>query len=270
MSGPDRRLGDAWSGWKDSPDPDDRDARSHRDARSPKRLFLSAVFLSLLLAGLGLAAGLYFLEPRLRQWGPEWPRILAWTLGLAWGASLVLFLLLAAGVASKSWASLLRGLPRRLPQFFFRPAVRAIARRLGATPDRLAHSFIRVHNAWQARPSRPVPAGRILVLLPRCLSAGQMERMTRICAESGVRSAVVSGGEAARRTVDQAGPQAVVGVACERDLLSGIRDLCPRIRTVGIPNTRPEGPCRNTLADADELQRTLRGLIAGSRLAGSA
>jgi uncharacterized protein len=251
----DRRLGDAWSGWKGS------SGAAERDSRSPKRLFLLSALILVLLAGLALGAGFYLLEPRLRQWGRGWVTASACLVAAVWSAGLLLYAGLVAGLSAKPFSRLSRVLPRDLPRIFFRPSIRVFSRWLGGTPDRLAHSYIRVHNAWEERFGAPVPADRILVLLPRCLSAPLMERMKDVCRRSGVRSMVSSGGEAARTAVRETRPGAVVGVACERDLLSGIRDLHPRVRVVGIPNRRPEGPCKNTEADSEELGKILSRLI---------
>ena len=68
---------------------------------------------------------------------------------------------------------------------------------------------------------------------------------------------IVTGGEMARRIIEEKAPDAVIGVACERDLLAGIRDLRPGIQLIGIPNLRPEGPCRDTLIDFNELEQAV-------------
>jgi uncharacterized protein len=251
----DRRLGDAWSGWKGTLGSDER------DARSPKRLFLVSALILILLAGLGFWAGFYLLEPRLKLWGQGWVTAVAWLLGAVWGAGVLLYTGLVAGLSSKSFSRLWRILPRDLPRLFFRPSIRIFSSWFGGTPDRLAHSYIRVHNAWGERSGDSVPADRVLVLLPRCLSTPLMERMNAVCRTAGVRSVVVSGGEAARKAVQEIKAEAVIGVACERDLLSGIRDLHPKVRVVGLPNVRPEGPCKNTRADADELGTMLTRMI---------
>jgi hypothetical protein len=49
----------------------------------------------------------------------------------------------------------------------------------------------------------------------------------------------------------------VIGVACERDLLSGIRDVRHKLSVLGITNTRPNGPCRDTQIDLAELEGAL-------------
>ncbi|MDM7926229.1 MAG: DUF116 domain-containing protein [bacterium] len=249
----DRRLGDAWSGWTKSPDAD----TNAPDTRSSKRLFLASAPFLLITAGLACVAGFYFLSPRLRTWGEAWVTFFACALAAAWGTGALLFAGLVVTLSVKPGSRLWRFFPRHLPLLFFRPSIRFFSRLIGGDADRLAHSFIRVHNAWEERASAPVTADRVLVLLPRCLSGPQMELMKEKCRSAGVSAVVVSGGEAAREAVREKKPAAVIGVACERDLLSGIRDLHPRISVIGLPNFRPEGPCRNTQADAEELGRVL-------------
>lgn len=249
----DRNLGDAWSGWTGSPDAD----ANSPDARSPKRLFLVSALFLLIFAGLAFLAGFYFLSPRLRSWGTTWVTVFACVLAAAWGTGALLYAVLVATLCVKPGSRIRRLFPRNLPRLFFRPCLRFFARLIGGNADRLAHSYIRVHNAWEERTSPPVTADRILVLLPRCLSRPQMDQMKAQCRTAGVAAVVVSGGEAARAAVRETRPASVIGVACERDLLSGIHDLHPRISVIGIPNVRPEGPCRNTQADAGELGRVL-------------
>jgi hypothetical protein len=47
-------------------------------------------------------------------------------------------------------------------------------------------------------------------------------------------------------------------VACERDLVSGIHDVAPRIPIIGIPNTRPLGPCKDTMIDVEKFRSAIR------------
>ena len=66
------------------------------------------------------------------------------------------------------------------------------------------------------------------------------------------------GGDEARKAVKDHRPDAVIGVACERDLISGIQDTAPKMPVFGIPNKRPEGPCKNTSVDVKELEKIIR------------
>jgi hypothetical protein len=51
-----------------------------------------------------------------------------------------------------------------------------------------------------------------------------------------------------------------VAVACERDLVSGIRDAWP-LPVIGLINERPEGPCVNTRVDVAGVARILEEQI---------
>ena len=48
-------------------------------------------------------------------------------------------------------------------------------------------------------------------------------------------------------------PEIIIGVACERDLTSGIQDSYP-IPVFGILNKRPFGPCYDTDVDLDLVE----------------
>lgn len=48
--------------------------------------------------------------------------------------------------------------------------------------------------------------------------------------------------------------------ACERDLLSGLRDNVTKIPIIAIPNRQPGGPCRNTLVDVAEVEPAVQFL----------
>ena len=55
-------------------------------------------------------------------------------------------------------------------------------------------------------------------------------------------------------------PKAVVAIACERDLASGIQDVYP-IPSVGVLNLRPNGPCYNTHVDLEEFRRAIEEIL---------
>ena len=67
---------------------------------------------------------------------------------------------------------------------------------------------------------------------------------------------VATGGTLARRIVVEKKPDVIIGVACERDLSSGIQDSYP-IPVYGILNRRPFGPCYDTDVDLDLVERGL-------------
>ncbi len=116
---------------------------------------------------------------------------------------------------------------------------------------------------------------RILLLLPHCLQINDCDvRITNdiynckrcgrcnikdlisVAEENNLRLFVATGGNLARRIVEDVKPEAVVAVACERDLSSGIADSYP-LPVLGIPNERPFGPCFNTRVDLKMVKEAI-------------
>jgi hypothetical protein len=81
--------------------------------------------------------------------------------------------------------------------------------------------------------------------------------MTR---QLGMPFAVATGGTLARQIVKDIRPKAVVAIACERDLVSGMQDIAP-MPVLGLLNERPNGPCFNTSVDLTALQKVLQLII---------
>ena len=71
---------------------------------------------------------------------------------------------------------------------------------------------------------------------------------------------VVTGGTLARMKVKEARPKAIVAIACERDLASGMADVFP-IPVIGVLNERPNGPCCNTTVDSERVRAVVEQLI---------
>lgn len=116
---------------------------------------------------------------------------------------------------------------------------------------------------------------RILLLLPHCLQINECKiRLTHniyncarcgkceikdlisIAEEKELDLFVSTGGTLARRTVTDLKPEAIVAIACERDLSSGIADTYP-LPILGIPNERPFGPCLNTKVDLERVKEAI-------------
>ncbi len=155
------------------------------------------------------------------------------------------------------------------------PVVIALGRLFHIAQDKIQRSFIEVNNQLVRARRQRVHARQYLILLPHCLqrdscphkitlSTGNCQRCGRcqvgeildLAAEKEVNVEVVAGGTMARRALTQHDPQAVVAVACERDLSSGVLDSFP-LAVIGVVNQRPQGPCLNTRVDMEALQQAL-------------
>ncbi len=163
-------------------------------------------------------------------------------------------------------------------KFLFPVAVR-IGKIFGIKRRQLEGSFIAVSNLIFMKSKIKVPAKKLLVLVPHCLQlAGCPHKITRdpnnckrcggcnigdlmkLSEELGFVFFVATGGTLARQVVIKNRPQAVLAIACERDLMSGIQDVFP-LPAVGVLNMRPNGPCYNTRVDIEEVKRTLAQII---------
>lgn len=122
---------------------------------------------------------------------------------------------------------------------------------------------------------------KLLLLLPHCLQVDQCKirithdiRNCERCGKCEIRDLigiadrndlelfVATGGNRARRIVGDVAPEAIVAVACERDLSSGIADTYP-MPVLGIVNDRPFGPCLNTRVDLKRVEEAIEALSGG-------
>lgn len=147
--------------------------------------------------------------------------------------------------------------------------------------DRLQKVLVNVNNSL-VRKFTLKPAKRLLLLLPHCLQQSEckikitynvyncegcgkceIKDFTRIAKELGLNLFVATGGTIARRIVVDTKPEAIVAVACERDLSSGIIDTYP-LPILGIINERPFGPCFNTRVDLEKVKEALSFFAGGN------
>ncbi len=143
----------------------------------------------------------------------------------------------------------------------------------GERKERLQGIIIDLNNSL-LRMEKP-KAKRLLLLLPHCLQTNECEiRLTynihnckrcgkceikdliQIADDNNLSLFVATGGNLARKIVKDLHPEAIVAVACERDLSSGIADSYP-IPVLGISNERPFGPCFNTRVSLDKVKEAI-------------
>jgi hypothetical protein len=145
---------------------------------------------------------------------------------------------------------------------------------------RLQRALIRLNNRvtrWRRVQAAP---GRVLLLLAHCLQSSACGRnLTREggggCARcgkcpvdallgvrdrTGVQFHVAGGGRQALARVKTDDIDAVVAVACERELIQGIYGAFPK-PVLAIGNTRPQGDCHDTLTEVSEVEAAVRELI---------
>ncbi|HPZ43761.1 MAG TPA: DUF116 domain-containing protein [Bacillota bacterium] len=241
-----------------------------------KRLFLGLLAFSLVGVGL-LLSGIWYLVFRDNRTLIDQILLLALA-GLLVGAlviacfgtgGIILTLLYARDIA------VLRG-PMRVALNLLFPIALALGRVFHIDQDRIKSSFIEVNNQLvRSKEFKLLPA-QILVLAPHCLQwSGCPHKITvnidncRRCGRCpvnkllalrdkyGIHVSMATGGTLARKFVREYRPRAIVAIACERDLTSGIQDSNP-IPVLGITNERPFGPCFNTEIRIERVEEALQ------------
>ena len=242
----DRRLGHEWDEWDGRPLPGEGNFAS-----PPGRFFrYAALTLAVVVAACWLAA--YLLGPRLATLWPLLPRV-------------VLLLLAAAVVLAWLWFALLVAsfygprplLPERLaergPFLALMRWTSQLARRFGAR-DWVEHAAVEVYNGLASRRGRKVGKGELLVLIPRCLSKAALDGILGVAGRYDVPVFVATRGQLARRAIRERRPRAVVAVACERDMVSGLHDVAAKVPVLGLTMRLPSGPCKDASVDIERFE----------------
>ena len=163
----------------------------------------------------------------------------------------------------------IRGL---IVKFIF-PMLVGIARIFGMDVDKIRRSFVAINNELVMAEAKKVKPERLLVLLPHCLQYHEcgvriiwdikrckrcgrckIKSLLELAEKYNVPISVATGGTLARKVVKEVRPDAIVAVACERDLTSGIQDVYP-IPVYGVLNKRPNGPCFDTDVDLENVKK---------------
>lgn len=250
----DRKLGDEWMDWNGDMD---ADGLIIDEKRTIFLVLASAVlFLFILL----LFLGWYMVKPRVGELSPTVATIMGLTLvGLTMG------FLISMTVESVMLCTFKKSFfPYTWVQRFslaLLPMTIWLGAKFGISRDRVGNSFIKMHNLITKSFAGRLDASRLLILLPRCLKAEARRLVLNRVNSGNVNVRTVAGGEEARETIRHYRPTMILAIACERDLMSGLRDVAERIPVLAIPNRRPDGPCRNTdfsLAELDEALQCIR------------
>ena len=243
----DRTLGEEWADWNGN-------VQEKRPAAGRKPFLLISVAATVLVV-LVLFVFWYLIHPRMLSFG----KTAALLTGVfITGISLFLF----AMIVSISFLALNKhaGCPykgtflARLLFLLYRAST-ILGRNIGLSRDYIGNSFLKVSNEIVKKGFRNIDSPeKILLLLPRCLEKTLLKELSELSRTIGCRCFVLSGGTAARKKIQEQRPQAIIAVACERDLVSGLIDVSGRIPVIAIPNTRPEGPCKNTRINLEEVR----------------
>jgi hypothetical protein len=245
-----------------------------------KRIFIGLIVFTVLLIT-AVTVGLYLIPYiGLKNIHPLAPRIVCILMGSLIGALAVGVTLLVLTIIRGReiiGAAKLRGI---VIEVLF-PIMIVVGKLLGISKEKVQQSFVEVNNILVRAKCNGSKLDRILLLMPHCLqfndcdikitsdvnkcrSCGKckIKDLVELAHRFNVHLSVATGGTLARRRVAEAKPQAIIAVACERDLTSGIQDAYP-LPVIGIINERPFGPCFNTSVDTTKVAEALEYLAGG-------
>jgi len=249
-----------------------------KNGRAEKRTFIFLLFLTCLV--LIVLAVVLWLIPYIgfSNIHPKLPLIMAVMFGsivlfLIGGGLTLIFTIL--GGKNLFFNRRIRGVVIR----FLFPLLVVIGKCVGVKKNRVRRAFVAVNNQLVLAEARVVRPDKLLILLPHCLQhhdckvriTGNVENckacgkckikgLVTLSTKYQVPMSVATGGTLARRIVVEKRPKIIIGVACERDLTSGIQDSYP-IPVYGIFNRRPNGPCYDTDVDLDLVEQGMMAIL---------
>jgi hypothetical protein len=245
-----------------------------------KRIFIGLIIFTVFLIT-AATVGIYLIPYiGLRNIHPLAPRIVFITLAAVVSALILgVALLILTLVRGREvfFAARLRGV---VIEVLF-PIMIVVGKLLGISKEKIQQSFVEVNNLLVRAKVCDVKPRRILLLMPHCLQFNdcaikitsdaykcqacgkcRIKDLVVLAKKYDVHLSVATGGTLARRRVAEARPEAIIAVACERDLTSGIQDAYP-LPVIGILNERPFGPCFNTSVDISKVADALEFLANG-------
>ncbi len=249
-------------------------AESSFSIRPKKRVFVSLILSSLCLITLMIFLVLELMSPGLAAIDIHLPKFVALVLATAIGVVGISVLGMIFTLLGTSSLSFFKRIAWYSINLLFPLAV-FLGKLFSIDKESIERSFIEVSNQLVKQYGIKVPADRILILTPHCIQLDtcplKITRDVNNCKQcgrcpvgdllalskrTGVHFAVATGGTFARQIVKKIRPKAILAIACERDLTSGIQDVFP-LPVVGVLNQRPFGPCFNTQIDVKKVEEAL-------------
>lgn len=157
----------------------------------------------------------------------------------------------------------------------FYPVLIQISKIFRIEVDSIQRVYGKINNFLIKTKTIKVKNDEILVLLPHCLQDSEcqykitndinncrmcgkcdIQKIVELSNKYKVKIVVATGGTLAREWIKKIKPKAIIAVACERDLASGINDV-KVLPVIGVFNERPNGPCFNTTVNIRNLEEAI-------------
>lgn len=162
------------------------------------------------------------------------------------------------------------------------PVLTGIGNIMGISKNDIRKVYIKLNNKYIYSNSYNLKPEDIMILTPHCIQnhscklkvTNEVENckqcgicnvgdLVRLKKEANVKVFIATGGTLARKIIVDNRPKAVIAVACERDLTSGVQDI-NKIPVLGVFNKRPNGPCVDTNIDIKEVEKAIEFFTASN------
>jgi len=173
------------------------------------------------------------------------------------------------------FAQRLRGIVMKL----LYPIIVMIGSIFRISKEEINGAFADLNNQLVMSKQKKTSIDRLLVLLPHCiqydeckvkitgdihncLQCGKCEikNLDALSKRYNLQISVATGGGLAKKLIKEKRPEAVVAVACEKELAMGLKEIYP-LPVIAIPNERPYGYCINTTVDVAAVEKAILHFI---------
>ncbi|MEW5693366.1 MAG: DUF116 domain-containing protein [Candidatus Hydrogenedentota bacterium] len=246
----DRQLGDEWVDW------DGEISSEIIDNHSSPLLFLSLSLVCFFISVFLVSFLYYLISPRLSLLGQIYLSSGRFLLYLILFLFAFFYLLILLKTIKKIKLPVLNKFADFFIGFFSHYSLK-LGILFGIRKDKILNSYIMFNNSLIEKLDLK-NLTKIMILLPRCLSKNIIEEIKKSASKFNYPVFIVPGGDLARAKIKEYKPDAIIAVACERDLYSGLKDTPSHIPVYAIPNIRPDGPCKNTCIDYNTFDKVLK------------
>lgn len=155
------------------------------------------------------------------------------------------------------------------------PIISNMGKLVGISKDEIRKIFIKINNAYIYSKKYNLNSEDLIILIPHCIQNHncklkvtndidnckkcgmcKINELLQLKGKYNVKVFVATGGTLARKIIIDNKPRAVIAVACERDLTSGVKDV-KGISVLGVFNSRPYGPCIDTNINIKEIEKAI-------------
>lgn len=155
------------------------------------------------------------------------------------------------------------------------PIISNMGKFVGISKDEIRKIFIKINNAYIYSNKYNFNSEDLVILIPHCIQNHncklkvtndidnckkcgmcKINELLQLKEKYNTKIFIATGGTLARKIIIDNRPKAVIAVACERDLTSGVRDV-KGIPVLGVFNYRPNGPCVDTNINIKEVEEAI-------------